>query len=162
MLTRARSARGGGSGSLLSSSDSTLVLPNGYLTPQHRNTYVSSSEHGVTSLPSSESRLISHGLFQGGPTSSVSNSISKFQNSEFEKVESHYHISKSLQDNNSHTSTSRSTDFSFVDGTSQTSSSVCLASISLYAMASSSGQDSAEDKLDKMMVLQFFAKTIFL
>jgi hypothetical protein len=96
--------------------------------------------------------LISHGLFQEGPTSSVSTSISKFQNSEFEKVESSYHISKSVQDNNSHNSTSRSTDFSFVDGTSQTSSSVCLASVLSYAMASSPGQDSVEDKLDKMMV----------
>jgi hypothetical protein len=140
MLTSARSARGGGSGSLHSSSNSTLDLPNDYLTPQRRNTYVSSSEQGVTSLPSSESRLISHGLFQGGSTSSASNSISKFQNSEFETVASGFHISKSLQ-NNGHNSTSRLTNVSFVDGTSQTNSSVCLASISSYTMASSPGQD---------------------
>jgi hypothetical protein len=39
-----------------------------------------------------------------------------------------------------------------IDGTSQTTSSDRLASDSSYAMASSPGQDSAEDKLDKMMV----------
>jgi hypothetical protein len=67
MLTRARSARGGGTGSLHPLFDSTLGLSNGYLTPQHRNTYVPSSKCGVTLFSSSASRLVSHGLSQGIP-----------------------------------------------------------------------------------------------
>jgi hypothetical protein len=106
MLTRARSARGVGTGSLHPLPDSTLVLSNGYLTPQRRNTYVPSSKCGVTSLSLPVSRLVSHGLSQGGTAALVSNSISKFQNSEFEILESSRQISNALLDNTGYSSIS--------------------------------------------------------
>jgi hypothetical protein len=67
MLTRARSARGGGTGSLHPPYDSSLGSSNDYLTPQRRKTYVLSSKRGGSSLSTSESRLISRGSSQGVP-----------------------------------------------------------------------------------------------
>jgi hypothetical protein len=139
MLTCARSARGGGTSSLHPPPDSTLVFSNGYLMPQRWNTYVPPSKCGTTSLSLSASMLVSHGLSQGGTVDLGSNSISKFQNSDFEILESSYQTLNILLDNSGHNSISGVTVFSLIDGTSQTTSSDCLASDSSYTMASSPG-----------------------
>ncbi len=70
-------------------------------------------------------------------------------------MDSSRQISNALLDNTGHNSISGATDFLIIDGTSQTTSSDHLISDSSYVMASSPGQDSAEDKLEKMMVFLY-------
>jgi hypothetical protein len=66
----------------------TLDISHGYLMPQCRNIYIPPSKRGTTSLSLSASWLNSHALSQGGSADLVLNSISKFQNLDFEILES--------------------------------------------------------------------------
>ncbi len=102
-------------------------------------------------MSTSSGGLTPYGLSQGGSEKLVSNSISKFQQLDFEISDSSLQSSTVLVDNFGHNSLSGLTDFHFVGSTSKTTVSGPQEFSVPSTMPSSPGQGSAEDKLDKMM-----------
>lgn len=120
MLTCSCSAHSGGNSTIPHPSDSTSVISSEYLIHQCQNIYVPPSKWGTTPLSTSLGSLTPHGLSQGGGEELVSNSISKFQQLDFEISDSSLQSSTVLVDNFGYNSLLGITDFYVVGSASKT------------------------------------------